>query len=115
MQFSPWVLFTDFAFLSILLLVGQLARNYIPLLQKYMLPASLTAGFLGLAFGPNGLGYIPLSSQLGTYSSILIVLVFAALPISSRVTDAKAFGREVGEMWSYVTFGAWPNTDGRCC
>jgi ESS family glutamate:Na+ symporter len=105
MQFSPWVLFTDFAFLSVLLLVGQLARNYIPLLQKYMLPASLTAGFLGLAFGPNGLGYIPLSSQLGTYSSILIVMVFAALPISSRVTDAKAFGREVGEMWSYVTFG----------
>jgi ESS family glutamate:Na+ symporter len=42
---------------------------------------------------------------MGTYSSILIVLVFGALPISSKVTDAKAFGREVGEMWSYVTFG----------
>lgn len=105
MPFSPWVLFTDFAFMSILLLAGQLARSYIPLFQKYMLPASLTAGFLGLAFGPNGLGYIPFSSQLGTYSSILIVLVFGALPISSKVTDAKAFGREVGEMWSYVTFG----------
>ncbi len=37
------------------------------------------------------------------------MIVFGALPISSRVTDAKAFGREVGEMWSYVTFGfAWP-------
>jgi glutamate:Na+ symporter, ESS family len=105
MQFSPWVLFTDFALISVLLLVGQLARSYVPLFQKYMLPASLTAGFLGLALGPNGFGVIPLSSQMGTYASILIVLVFGALPISSKVTDAKAFGREVGEMWSYVTFG----------
>ncbi len=62
---QPWVLFTDFAFLSVLLLIGQLARNYIPLLQKYMLPASLTAGFLGLAFGPNGLGYIPYRTSWG--------------------------------------------------
>lgn len=105
MQFSPWVLFTDLALISVLLLVGQLARSYVPLFQKYMLPASLTAGFLGLALGPNGFGVIPLSSQMGTYASILIVLVFGALPISSKVTDAKAFGREVGEMWSYVTFG----------
>lgn len=105
MQFSPWVLFTDFALISVLLLVGQLARSYVPLFQKYMLPASLTAGFLGLGLGPNGFGLIPLSSQMGTYASILIVLVFGALPISSKVTDAKAFGREVGEMWSYVTFG----------
>lgn len=105
MQFSPWVLFTDFALISVLLLVGQLARSYVPLFQKYMLPASLTAGFLGLGLGPNGFGVIPLSSQMGTYASILIVLVFGALPISSKVTDAKAFGREVGEMWSYVTFG----------
>ena len=105
MQFTPWTLFTDFAFMSVLLLVGQLARSYIPLFQKYMLPASLTAGFLGLAFGPNGLGYIPMSSRLGSYASILIVLVFGALPISSKVKNARSFGRQIGEMWSYVTFG----------
>lgn len=105
MQFNPWALFTDFALMSILLLAGQIIRCYVPLFQRYMLPASLTAGFLGLALGPNGLGYIPMSTQLGTYASILIVLVFGALPIGSRVTSVKSFGREVGEMWSYVTFG----------
>lgn len=105
MQFSPWTLFTDVAFMSILLLAGQFLRSRVPLFQKYMLPASLTAGFLGLAFGPNGLAYIPMSNQLGTYASILIVLVFGALPIGSKITNLRSFGREVGEMWSYVTFG----------
>jgi Na+/glutamate symporter len=105
MQFNPWSLFTDFAVMGILLIIGQMIRCYVPLFQKYMLPASLTAGFLGLAFGPNGLGYLPLSSQLGTYASILIVLVFGALPIGSKMSNVKSFGREVGEMWSYVTFG----------
>lgn len=106
MQFNPGTLFTDFAFMSILLLAGQIIRVKVPLFQKYMLPASLTAGFLGLAFGPNGLQYIPMSNQLGTYSSILIILVFGALPIGSKIASVKSFGRDVGEMWSYVTFGS---------
>jgi ESS family glutamate:Na+ symporter len=105
MSFTPWTLFTDFALMSILLLVGQFIRSHVPIFQKYMIPASLTAGFIGLTFGPNGLGYIPFSSQLGTYASILIVLVFGALPIGSKMSNVKSFGREVGEMWSYVTFG----------
>jgi ESS family glutamate:Na+ symporter len=105
MQFTPWVLFQDFALMSILLLVGQLLRVKVPIFQKFMLPASLIAGFIALAFGPNGLGYIPFSRSLGTYSAILIVLVFAALPIGTKLKAVRGFGKEIGEMWSYVTFG----------
>jgi ESS family glutamate:Na+ symporter len=71
-----------------------------------MIPASLMAGALGLLLGPNGLGYIQFSKQLETYSSILIVLVFAALPLGTRLAGVKKMGRDVGEMWNVVSFAA---------
>ncbi|MCV7626399.1 hypothetical protein M3A84_004605, partial [Micrococcus luteus] len=50
----------------VLLAVGTLARAVITPLQTLMIPASVIAGILGLALGPNGLGWLPFSSQLGT-------------------------------------------------
>ena len=82
-QFTPWTLFTDLGFISILLLVGKFIRVKVKLIQQLFIPPSLIAGLLGLAFGPNGLGWIPLSNDLGTYAAILIALVFGALPLSS--------------------------------
>ena len=81
-QFTPWTLFTDLGFISILLLVGKFIRVKVKLVQQLFIPPSLIAGLLGLAFGPNGLGWIPLSNDLGTYAAILIALVFGALPLS---------------------------------
>ena len=75
-QFTPWTLFTDLGFISILLLVGKFIRVKVKLIQQLFIPPSLIAGLLGLAFGPNGLGWIPLSNDLGTYAAILIALVF---------------------------------------
>ena len=70
-QFTPWTLFTDLGFISILLLVGKFIRVKVKLIQQLFIPPSLIAGLLGLAFGPNGLGWIPLSNDLGTYAAIL--------------------------------------------
>ena len=71
-QFTPWTLFTDLGFISILLLVGKFIRVKVKLIQQLFIPPSLIAGLLGLVFGPNGLGWIPLSNDLGTYAAILI-------------------------------------------
>lgn len=66
---------------------------------------SLIAGLLGLAFGPNGLGWIPLSNDLGTYAAILIALVFGALPLSSPNVSMKEVAKRVGPMWAYAQVG----------
>jgi hypothetical protein len=66
-QFTPWTLFTDLGFISILLLVGKFIRVKVKLIQQLFIPPSLIAGLLGLAFGPNGLGWIPLSNYLCGY------------------------------------------------
>lgn len=106
MQFSAWSLFFDIAVISVLLLVGQVLRAKLKIMQKFMIPAALTAGCLGLLLGANGLKIIPFSGQLESYSSILIVLVFGALPIGSSLAGLKKMGREVGEMWNCVSFSA---------
>ncbi|KPC93085.1 hypothetical protein ADL27_21600, partial [Streptomyces sp. NRRL F-6602] len=79
MTFTPWSLLSDAGLLAALLVTGTVLRARVRLVQRLMLPASVIAGFLGLALGPEGLGLLPFSDQLGTYASVLIVVVFACL------------------------------------
>lgn len=103
--FSPWVLFTDLGIIFALLLIGKIIRVKVKFIQKLFIPPSLIAGILGLAFGPNGLDWLPLSNQLGTYSAVLIALVFGALPLSSPKFKAKEIAGKVGPMWAYAQLG----------
>lgn len=101
MEFTPWVAFVDVSIAGVLILIGTILRAKVKIIQELFLPAGLIAGFLGLAFGPNGLGYIPFSNHVGTYSGILIALVFAVLPLTSPPTKFKEVFDRVGEMWAY--------------
>ena len=87
--YSPWSFFVDLGLMSLLLLVGQVLRAKVKIVQKLFIPPSLIAGLLGLALGPNGLGWLPFSGELGTYASILIAIVFAALPLSSATAPLR--------------------------
>ena len=103
--FTPWVLLSDLGIISALLLVGKLIRVKVKLIQKLFIPPSLIAGVLGLAFGPNGLGWLPLSGSMGTYAAVLIALVFGALPLSSPKFSAKEIAGRVGPMWAFAQLG----------
>ncbi|WP_459189629.1 sodium/glutamate symporter [Parabacteroides sp. APC149_11_2_Y6] len=104
-HFTPWTLFTDIGFISILLLIGKVIRVYVKLVQKLFIPPSLLAGLLGLTFGPNGLGWIPFSDNIGTYAAVLIALVFGSLPLSSPKMSMKLISGRVGPMWAYAQVG----------
>ena len=104
-QFTPWTLFTDLGFIFILMLIGKIIRVKVKWVQQLFIPPSLIAGLLGLLFGPNGLGWIPLSDAIGTYSAILIALVFGALPLSSPNVSMKEIARRVGPIWAYAQIG----------
>ncbi|HMM22006.1 MAG TPA: sodium/glutamate symporter [Selenomonadales bacterium] len=101
MAFTPWTVFSDFAIIATLLLVGQLLRAKLKLIQGLYLPAALIGGFIGLTLGPNGYGLLPLSNNMGTYAAILIVLVFAAMPLGQEATSFSKVGERVGSMWTY--------------
>ncbi len=104
-NFTPWVLFSDAGMILALLLIGKLCRAKLKFIQKMFIPPSLIAGLLALIFGPNGLQWLPISNNLGTYSAILIAVVFAALPLSSPSFKVKEVAGKVGPMWAYSQFG----------
>ena len=83
MSFSPWTLLVDVGIVSLLLLLGKFLRAKVRVIQKLFIPPSLLAGFFGLIFGPELLGWLPLSGNMGTYAGILIALVFSCIPFTS--------------------------------
>ncbi len=84
---SSWILdiplgrfFLDFALLSLLLIVATWLRSRVQLIQKFLIPNNLIAGFLGLMIGMNGLGWIDLTTErLGGYIYHLLALLFIAV------------------------------------
>ena len=82
----------DAGLIGALLAIGTLARAVFTPLQTLMIPASVIAGILGLALGPNGAGWLPFSDQVGTYGSIVIVFVFVCLALTDDF-DVRKIGR----------------------
>lgn len=101
MEFSPVVLFTDFSFIAILLLLGAILRAKIPLIQRLFIPASILAGLMGLLLGPNILNIIPFSDQLESYPAILITLIFGSIPLTGSKIEWRYMKDRVGRMWAY--------------
>ncbi|MGI6774303.1 sodium/glutamate symporter [Acetomicrobium sp.] len=103
MKFTAWSVFVDFALMGGLLVLSQYLRAKIKLFQSLLLPAALIAGALAWVLGPNGIHILPFSNSVGTYASILIILVFASMPIGDEPVDWKKSGRGIGQMFSNLT------------
>src|SRR5699024_1903945 len=65
------------ACLGILLLVGIIVRIKFKVFKRFVIPASLIAGFIGLILGPDVLGFLPVEmvQTWAGYSGILISVV----------------------------------------
>ncbi|OEX94712.1 sodium:glutamate symporter [Corynebacterium sp. BCW_4722] len=108
MEFTPYTLLTDIGWISILLIIGNVLRNRLLILQKLLLPAPITAGILGLILGQEVLGVIEWSDQVGTYTTLLIAVVFASMAYSMELGGSVASGAR--NMWGYSTamfMGQW--------
>lgn len=74
----------DFAYLSMLLLIGFEMRKCIRPLQRYFIPTSLIAGIIGMLLTKDWLGmvspfYIPFSSGIGQWSGALVIFICATM------------------------------------
>lgn len=98
-SFTPWTLFVDVGIISCLLLLCKWLRVKVRLMQRFFIPPSLAAGFMGLALGPGGGAVLPLSTNMGTYAAMLIAFIFSALALTSRRGEEQ--GASVGRMWAY--------------
>ncbi len=105
MNFTPWTLLVDAGIISLLLLLGKYLRTRVRVIQRLFIPPSLIAGFLGLVFGPELLGWLPLSDNMSTYASILIALVFSCIPLTSSGRRSNDGTSRIGRMWAYSQSG----------
>ena len=90
------------------MIVGTFMRRHFQWFRKLLIPAPITAGLLALALGPQVLGIMPFSDSLSTYSTILIAVVFAAMPYS--MAFASGSFAKARNMWAYSTsmfLGQW--------
>ncbi|MDR9749798.1 sodium:glutamate symporter, partial [Paenibacillus taichungensis] len=93
-NFTIWALMIDISIISGLLLIGTILRAKVKWIQALFLPASMIAGFIGLAFGPSGVNVLPFSDQFSTYPGLLIAVIFAAIPIgAAKVNIGDVFHR----------------------
>ena len=98
---DAWSVFIDLGCVSVLLLIGFGVRTATVWVQRLFLPASVIAGCGGLACGPHGFDILPFSPLLPQYPSVLITLVFAALPFTSRSFRQATGSRRAVEIGSY--------------
>lgn len=108
MEFTPYSLLIDVGWISALMVIGSVLRRKIPFFQTLLIPSSITAGLLGLVLGPQVLDLIGFSEHIGTYTTILIAVVFAAMPYSMTFDRSVRSGART--MWSFSTgmfMGQW--------
>lgn len=100
-EFSIWSLLVDISIISGLLLIGTILRAKVKWIQALFLPASIIAGFIGLALGPSGVNILPFSNQFSAYPGLLIAVIFGTIPIGSAKINIRAILSRVRNMWSY--------------
>lgn len=94
----------DFAIASVFIMIGQLIRAKVSLVQKFFVPASMIAGFIALALGNQGLDVLPFSDSIGNYPSMLIIIIFAAVGVNGFTFSKKEFREEVDRIGSYFSY-----------
>lgn len=103
-------LFLDFALASMLILIGQLLRSKITIFQRFFMPASMIAGFLGLILGPSVLNILPFSESIASYAGVLIILIFTIVGVNGFEFGKKGSTKEdvnrlIGfQMYRFIAF-----------
>lgn len=98
-----WDFMLDISILGAALFLSTILRSKIKILQKFMVPNNILAGFILLAIGTDGFGLIETSSErFGNYVYHLLAIVFIAMTLrksenkSSESTFAMGLVMSVG-------------------
>lgn len=96
--------FVDFTIASLLILTGQLLRSKVGFFQRFFIPASVLAGFIGLALGRSGFNILPFSESIGSYAGILIILVFTVVGLNGFKIEKGGEGAQAKRIIGYQIF-----------
>lgn len=104
MDYTIYSLLTDVMWASILIGAAMLIRRFVKFFQDMFVPVSLLAGFLGLILGNNGFQIIKFSDQFGTYSGMLIIVVFVTVGLRGFTISKKTLKNDVQRVGRFFAF-----------
>ena len=94
----------DFAVASVFILLGQLIRAKVKFVQRFFIPASMLAGFMGLTVRYLLPELLPVSGSIGSYPTMLIMIIFASVGINGFSMGKGGSSGEVARMSSYLSY-----------
>lgn len=97
LSFTVREVMLDLALIGALFLLATLCRRYVGVFQRFLLPNSLIAGFIGLLIGPQVLDWVVYSTdRMEVYVYHLLTLTFISVGLQGglqkRSPGALAFG-----------------------
>ena len=98
---------TDFCLIGVFLVLGVVIRSKVGFFQRFVIPASVIGGLLGLLFGANGLGFLPMSEGFSLYPVILIDVVFSGLFIGRRIPPLGVLLKTAGAQAAFAYFNGF--------
>ena len=97
----------NLAIISIFLIIGAIIRSRIRIFQRYVIPASVIGGILGLILGQHVLGLLPISNAYSQFAIVGIDVVFAGLFIGRKMSAFGRMGKSAGAQTAFAFFNGF--------
>lgn len=97
----------DLIVISLFLVLGTVLRAKISIFQRFIIPASVVGGIIGLIMGRNVLGIIPISDFYSQLANVGIDVVFAGLFIGRVIPGFRELGKTAGAQTAFAYFNGF--------
>lgn len=97
----------DLIVISLFLVLGTVLRAKISIFQRFIIPASVIGGIIGLIMGRNVLGIIPISDFYSQLANVGIDVVFAGLFIGRVIPGFRELGKTAGAQTAFAYFNGF--------
>jgi len=97
----------DLIVISLFFVLGTVLRAKISIFQRFIIPASVIGGIIGLIMGRNVLGIIPISDFYSQLANVGIDVVFAGLFIGRVIPGFRELGKTAGAQTAFAYFNGF--------
>jgi len=97
----------DLIIISLFFILGAIIRTKVKVFQRFLIPASVIGGVIGLILGKNVIGLIPISDFYSQLANVGIDVVFAGLFIGKVIPSIRELGRTAGAQTAFAYFNGF--------
>ncbi len=97
----------DLIVISLFFIIGAILRTKVNIFQRFIIPASVIGGIIGLVMGKNVLGLVPISDFYPQLANVGIDVVFAGLFIGKVIPGFRELGRTAGAQTAFAYFNGF--------